>query len=50
MSGQYRRLDDQALLAQMELRSVKKKRRAELLDQLMVMESAALEVLNKPEK
>lgn len=50
MSGQYRRLDDGALLAQMELRGVKKKHRARLLDELMTMESAALEVLNKPEK
>lgn len=47
MSGQYLRLDDAALLAQMELRGVKKKHRAELLDQLMHMEAAALEVLNK---
>lgn len=48
MGGGYQRLDDQALLAQMKLRGVKKKRRAVLLDQLMVMESAALEILNKP--
>ena len=50
MSGHHQRLDEGALLAQMELRRVKKNHRAALLDQLMVMESAALEVLNKPEK
>lgn len=50
MSGRYLRFDDQAIKSQMKLRGVKKKHRAALLDQLMVMESAALEVLNKPEK
>lgn len=50
MSGCYQRLDDQALQAQMQMRGIKNKHRAKLLDQLMVMESAALEVLNKPEK
>lgn len=48
--GHYLRLDDAALLAQMELRGVKKKHRTRLLDELMTMESAALEVLNKAEK
>lgn len=47
MTGQYRRFDDQAMLAQMQLRGIRKKRRAALLDQLMIMESAALEELNK---
>lgn len=50
MSGRHVRFDDQAIESQMKLRGVKKKHRAQLLDQLMVMESAALEVLNKPEK
>ena len=50
MSGQRLRLDDQAIESQMKLRGTKKKHRARLLDQLMEMESAALEVLNKPEK
>lgn len=50
MSGRHVRFDDHALESQMKLRGIKKKHRAELLDQLMVMESAALEVLNKPEK
>lgn len=47
MSGHYVRLDDTAVAAQMDMRGVKKKHRAKLLDQLMVMESAALEILNK---
>jgi len=46
MSG-FVRLDDQAIAAQMEMRGVPKKKRARLLDDLMVMESAALEELNK---
>lgn len=49
MSGSYLRLDDQAIKVQMGLRGIKKKHRAKLLDQLMVMESAALEILNKTE-
>lgn len=48
MNGHYCRLDDQAILAQMDMRGIKKKHRAQLLDQLLVMESAALEILNKP--
>lgn len=48
--GHYIRFDDQAIEAQMRMRGVKKEHRARLLDELMVMESAALEVLNKPEK
>lgn len=47
MSGRHVRFDDQAIESQMKLRGVKKKHRAQLLDELMVMESAALEVLNK---
>lgn len=47
MSGIYLRLDDQAIKVQMELRGIKKKRRVTLLNQLMTMESAALEELNK---
>lgn len=50
MSGHYVRLDDAAIEAQMQMRGVKKQHRAQLLDELMTMESAALEVLNKPEK
>lgn len=49
MSGSYLRLDDQAIKVQMELRGIKQKHRAKLLDQLMAMESAALEILNKAE-
>lgn len=46
-NGVYIRLDDQALAAQMEMRGVQKKKRARLLDDLMIMEAAALEELNK---
>lgn len=46
MGGAYLRLDDQAIHAQMEMRGVKPKRRARLLDELMTMEEAALEKLN----
>lgn len=49
MSGSYLRLDDQAIKTQMELRGIKKKHRAKLLDQIMTMESAALTVMNKAE-
>lgn len=49
MSGQRIRFDDQAIEAQMRLRGIKKQHRARLLDELMTMESAALEVLNKGE-
>lgn len=45
--GHRLRFDDQAIAAQMSMRGVKKKKRAELLDALMGMESAALEELNK---
>lgn len=47
MSGHFVRLDDQAIAAQMEMRGVKRKKRAALLAALMIMESAALEELNK---
>ena len=44
--GGYIRLDDQAIHAQMALAGVKKKRRASIMDGLLVMEAAALEILN----
>ncbi len=44
--GGYMRIDDQAIHAQMSLRGVTKKRRIELLDGLMIMERAALKLLN----
>lgn len=47
MSGKFLRIDDHAVLAQMEMRSIKRNRRKTLLDELMLMESAALEILNK---
>lgn len=43
----YIRFDDPAIAAQMEMRGVPKKKRARLLDALMIMESAALKELNK---
>ena len=45
-SGVRIRLDDQAIQAQMEMRRIKKKHRAKLLDALMIMETAALDELN----
>jgi len=47
MSGTYLRLDDQAILAQMTIRGLKKAQRDKLFMELMLMESAALEILNK---
>lgn len=47
MSGSYQRFDDVAVQAQMEMRNIKKKYRAELLSELMTMESAAIEILNR---
>lgn len=46
MGGEYLRLDDQAILAQFEIYQVKKKQRAGIMDDLLAMEEAALEVLN----
>lgn len=46
-TGHRLRFDDQAIAAQMNMRGVKKKKRAALLDALMHMESAALKELNK---
>lgn len=46
-TGHRQRFDDQAIAAQMQLRGLPKKKRARLLDALMIMESAALEELNK---
>lgn len=47
ITGHFVRLDDQSIAAQMEMRGVPKKKRARLLDDLMIMETAALEELNK---
>ena len=47
MSGVYLRFDDQAILAQMTIRGIKKAQRDKLFMELMLMESAALEILNK---
>jgi len=48
--GGYQRLDDQAIVAQMRARGIKKKKRIELLDGLLIMEAAALEILNRDKK
>lgn len=47
MSGTRQRLDDSAIESQMNIRGIKRKHREKLLDALMIMESAALEELNK---
>lgn len=48
--GGYVRLDDTAMLAQMDMRGIKRKKRATLLDGLMIMENAALKILKADEK
>ncbi len=40
------RMDDAAILAQMNIRGIKKNKRIEILNGLMTMENAALEILN----
>lgn len=44
--GGYRCLDDAAMLSQFEIFQVSRKNRSAIYEGLMVMESAALEVLN----
>lgn len=44
--GGYHRLDDAAIHAQFEIYNVKKKKRAGIYDDLLIMEAAALEILN----
>lgn len=46
-SGRLLRMDDQAILAQMEMRGVRRRDRPGLLQRLMDMEAAALSVFNE---
>lgn len=47
MDGKRIRLDDQAVVAQLKLSGLKKSKQRTIMDDLLAMETAALEVLNK---
>jgi hypothetical protein len=47
MYGKRVRLDDQAVAAQLKIYGVKKAKRKIIMDDLLAMETAALEVLNR---
>jgi len=46
-TGHRVRLDDQAVMGQLKLYVAKKSKRQKIMDDLLAMEAAALEVLNR---